>query len=457
MLSNKEAVFKNINFILLSILFLFPLLPNALQSIAIGLFVLSTLILYRKSFVTLKTNLSWKPFFICTGWFLLLALTILYSFEKGKGGDNIVRGLSLVLFPLVILYFFPQLTLKKKQVLIYCYLGAYIFLVFYLYHKVVEGVGTIGYLDEAGNRIMNFSEDSSLDQFRRILDMPFSLSRYYLNENNISSFFIHKAYLSMGYVWGIFLMTYILIKEPVKSYHKGILIVISLLFSIMVIYFTSIPNLFALLIILPIYIFILLGDTKKRMLFVGSAVLVLSILSQTSYVQDKVLKDERLVNGVLETKRMAISIINNAPTDGSNIRVEVWKCAYKIIPKRIFFGYGIGSEGKVLKDCYDSANCSVCSEYTFNAHNQYATFVISGGLVVLLVFLCGMFYSIRLAYMTSNWLYFSFLLLFLVNLISESMLVRIHGVLFYAIFNSIFFAESYNEMYSKKALNKVNS
>ncbi len=441
----KTVFPKHINFILVSILFLFPLLPNALQSIAIALFSISTALLYRESFNVNRIELTWKPLLICAGWFVILCFTVGYSSEKGKGFDYVIRGLSLVVFPFLFLYFVPKLSDRKKTILVLGYVLAHLFLIFFLYTKIVHGIDSLGYIDQAGHRIMGFSNEGLVAQFSRIVQMPFSLSRFYLDENNISSFFVHKAYLSMGYVWSIFLMTYLIIKGNVAIIVKLILGTLSSLFALMVLYFTSIPNLVALIILLPLFITILLGSAKKRLLFLVSLFLSLITLSQTSFVQEKIIQDDRLVNGISESKRMMMSIIDNGPSDGSNIRFRVWKCAFTVIPRRLFFGYGIGSEPKVLKQCYDELNCTLCSEYAFNAHNQYATFMINGGVIALLAFLIAMVFSLYLAYSNGSWLYLFFLMLFLINLVGESMFVRIHGILFFALFNSIFFAESFKE------------
>lgn len=440
----------------LGILFLFPILPNAIQSISIILFTVLSITFYRKSWENNWLSYKWKPLFISCGWFLLLCLTIIYSIDKGKGGDYIVRGLSLVLFPFIFIYFIPRISENRKRILLGCYIFTHIFLLFFMYFKIVEGIDSIGYINENGERIKGFNQEGFIAQIGHICAMPFSLSRYYLNENEITSLFVHKAYLSMGYTWSIFMMIYALIKKNVPKYLALLLVLLCLIFTLVVIYFTSVPNLVSLFFLAPIFIFILLKNRKQRKLFSIITTLSFVLLSQTSFVQKRVLNDVRLVNGYEESKQLIASIFSETDSSGSNIRLEVWKCAYKTISKRFFSGYGVGSEPSVLKQCYNQIGCVACSEYNFNAHNQYATMFLNGGVVMLLAFIFSMLYYLRLAYLHKNWLYLFFLLLFLINLVSESMLIRIHGILFFAIFNSIFFSELYKEIQSKKKIGLSN-
>lgn len=445
--SSKSFLLKNVCYVFLVLLFTYPILPSAIQSILIGSFTILCFVYNRLLFQNNWKNISWKYLLINNGWYFLLCLTIIYSSDKGKGIDYLVRGISLFILPFIFIYFLPKVSKKQKQILFFCFIIIHVFIIFFIYSTIIDGIDSIGYFTKNGDRIKGIASTSWSNQFSIFIKMPFSVSRFYLNENEITKIFIHKAYLSMGYVWCILLMTYIIIREHVSKYIKLILFFLIGLFALVVVYFTSIPNILSLLILFPLFTFFLLKKRKSRIIFLLISMLTIVVFTQTSFAKEKIFKDKRLVSGVIESKQLLKSVFTNIKTDGSNIRIEVWKCSYARIKERFLWGYGLGSEETVLSQCYDKNGCSLCLKHTFNSHNQYASFLISGGILVLFLFIFSIIYCFNIAFKMRNYLYLFFLILFVINLLSESMLIRIHGILFYTLFNSLFFADVLKEKF----------
>lgn len=428
--------------LLLGVLFLFPILPNAVQTIAIILFALTTLKVNKKFFKTNLRILGWKPLLINSGWYLLLCLTLFYSDSIEKGSVYILRGISLIGIPLLVFYFFPKLTQRQMKFAFSFFIIAHLVLFFFIYHRIIAGIDTIGYINEQGLRIRGLASENWLSQFKIFIKMPFSVSRYYLNENEVSTFFLHKAYLSMGYLWCVCLMAYDIVNFKRSTFVIVFSVLIVILFLLAVIYFTSVPNLFLLVVLMSLAIIFFLKRLKHKIVFLFLFATMIYLFSQTETFKHKILGDERLVKGVVETKKLFHSFVSGHELDGSNIRGQVWQCAYQAIGESFFWGYGVGSEGKVLKDCYDSSGCKSCSEYVFNAHNQFATMMLNGGVLLLLAFLIALGQAMLLSIKSKSYLFMLFLLLFTVNLMGESMLVRIHGILFYTLFGSVFISNA---------------
>ncbi|WP_298475038.1 O-antigen ligase family protein [uncultured Maribacter sp.] len=431
----------------MTLLLTYPVLPNGFQSLSIALFVISCIYFNWQIFKKNWNQIDWKHILILTAWFLLLALTIVYSPNKEKGFDYIIRGLSLILLPFIFLYFFPKISQKQKLFLFACFIILHILILCFIYYSIIKGIDEIGYFNENGKRIKGIFNSSWLNQFVIFIEMPFSVSRFYLNENEISEIFIHKAYLSMGYLWCILLMLYAVVRENISGYLKVLFVFLIFLFSTVVIYFTSIPNILALVVLVPIFTFVLIRKRIFRIWFVIGLSLMIMMFLNTSFVKEKIFQDKRLVHGIEESEQLLKSVFFNKKTDGSNIRLEVWKCSYNNIKDKWFLGYGLGSEESVLTKCYSKNNCDLCLSHMFNSHNQYASLFLNGGILILLLFIISMIYSMMMALKMSNYLYLFFLILFTINLLSESMLIRIHGILFYSIFNSLFFATGLKEKF----------
>ncbi len=440
------GIVKKLPFVFLCFLVAFPVLPHAVQSIFIALFATTSLYSYYKSFKDNLSKYTLKLLLINVGWFLLLALTIFYSENKEDGLKRIVRALNILIFPVLIFYFLPTLTQKKKNILSYIFILVHVFLVFYLYTRAIDGIDKLGYINQNGDRIRGLLDESLLEQFRVFIGMPFFLSRYYINENEASFFFIHKAYLSIGFVWSIFLSIDRIINQKTNIKVKVSLTIVSLFFIVVVIYFTSIPNLLALVLLLPTFLIFNLKTWKKRLISFSAIIVLMITATQIGVVKERLFDDVRLKKDIQEAKSLITSIIRNESQENTNIRGEIWRCSYQKIKEKALFGYGIGEEEQVLNQCYIENNCQFCVDNELNTHNYYASLLLTGGVVLLTVFILSFVYMFILSIKAKNFLYTSFLMLILLNLLSENLFVRIHGILFYVLFNSILFLDSWRRV-----------
>lgn len=441
-INTRKPLLEKIVFFLLCVLFVYPILPHAIQSITIIALTTLSVVTYADAIKNNLTRLSVKPFLWFSGWFLVLMLTVLYSEDVNEGIKRITRGVNFVIIPFLFLYILPEIPYKKQKILSNLFVFAHVLLLCFLVYKTFEGVDRIGYRDSSGRLIKGLFDENIFKQVAIVFQMPFYLSRYYIDENNITTFFIHKVYLSIGLVFSVFLMVNKFIKEKMSLIHKllwGVLIVI---FIVAIVYFTSLPNILMIL-VLPAFIFMNLKHKKHKVIMAMLAVITIGT-TFTKPLYTKIYEDKRLLTDALEAKNMLLSIIDDKPyVEGTNIRLEVWRCAYKQISKQWLFGYGIGDEEAILHNCYISKNCKDC--LGLNSHNYYASLLLMSGVVGLVLFIISLLYAIKLAIKTDNYLLIMFIILCAINLISENLFVRIHGVLFYSIIGSYMLAISLNK------------
>ena len=77
-------------------------------------------------------------------------------------------------------------------------------------------------------------------------------------------------------------------------------------------------------------------------------------------------------------------------------------------------------------------------ESNYNTHSSYFNILLATGIVGLIIFLTALTYQFKLAFNSENKLYLSFLILIAVSMLFENILMRMHGAVFFALFNSIF-------------------
>jgi len=116
-------------------------------------------------------------------------------------------------------------------------------------------------------------------------------------------------------------------------------------------------------------------------------------------------------------------------TKYSNPRVYLWKHAAEIISEEPLFGYGVGDAKKILIDTFKEKNIPF-SGNSWNFHNQYLQSWAEVGIlgILLLIFLMIRPFSQK----DQHPLFLIFLGLTLIGFLTESMLERQAGVLFFA-------------------------
>jgi O-antigen ligase len=118
-------------------------------------------------------------------------------------------------------------------------------------------------------------------------------------------------------------------------------------------------------------------------------------------------------------------------------RISIFKCAIQGYHKSPIFGTGVGDVQNDLNRCYSDLNFT--SLMDMNAHNQYVQLLLGSGVIGLGFFCAILFYAIVSAYRRKNWIYIYFIFVFALCCLTESVLERQHGVIFFSFFNSLLF------------------
>ena len=126
--------------------------------------------------------------------------------------------------------------------------------------------------------------------------------------------------------------------------------------------------------------------------------------------------------------------INKAETDGTAVRILIWKESLNIIKDNFLFGVTPGDENDVLCKAYSSNQLTGALEKQLNTHNQFLQTLLGTGLIGF-VLLCVMtFGALVEGFMKRNYLLVLLIILSILNFLVESMLQAQSGFMFFVFF-----------------------
>lgn len=240
----------------------------------------------------------------------------------------------------------------------------------------------------------------------------------------------HIPYLGIMFVFSIMIFIKSIIDSFKKRWVVTVLNIVSisiLLFSIVI--FSSRIALMSFFICL-VYLFFKLLKPKYSIslaLLIITIVSVLIVSVPSSYRRFTEIKSTQLV-----------APHAGQTSDQANFRYGIYLCDYKILKENWMFGIGLQNVQKELNECYKSYTYRNFDDYntlTYNSHNQYVDFFIKYGIFGIFALIIYLFWGIR----NKDILYKLFLLIFSISLLTENVLDRQVGIIFYSYFNSLFF------------------
>lgn len=183
-----------------------------------------------------------------------------------------------------------------------------------------------------------------------------------------------------------------------------------------------------------IFYYYKIGKIFKGLAFIGIITIALmTIAYQLPFMRERVFD-------TLGVKQETIWI--NQYGDGKNaapeMRKQKWKSSINVIKENWLLGVGTGDVQDELQKQYKNIGFEVGYTSRYNAHNQYLETWIGLGILGLLSLLSCLAIPLVLSFRNKNYLYAAFLLLFFLCCITESMLCRQHGIVFYSLFTSLF-------------------
>jgi len=398
---NKD-IMGRIGSVLLVLIALFLPISKQIVPILIALVILYWLFAGNLKGRIMQLN-NWKYVMLFVSFYLLHLLGMIYTTNISPGLFDLEIKMSLFLIPIVFASF-PSISKAT-----YYNIGL----------AFVIGCA-LASLADLGMGYMNFRES------QEIKDMLYGRL----------SFFHHASYFAMYLALGMAIMLYGLVVKPeeLSNSNKRLYLFLVPFFLIMTILLMAKSGILSMGIVILMTLCYLL--IKKRFAALGglSVALCLAILGSLWLAPGVFVRIQK----TLEVITLSEEEIDPNTIESTAGRVLVWEQAVKLIKQHPIIGVGTGDVKEALVESYASSGLSGIEEEQLNAHNQFLQSFAALGIFGFLSLVLGLILPAILAVKRGQIVYFMFILIIIVNAMTESILEVQAGVIFYAFFNSLF-------------------
>ncbi len=248
---------------------------------------------------------------------------------------------------------------------------------------------------------------------------------------NKLSYFSHPTYLLIYLNLSLLFIVYELFdrKEDNRWWKRSYSIIIFI--QLFVIFLLSARTALATcLITLIVYTIVLIRQSKLRR---SDAPVVILFFATAILFQLGILH----FNNRYEQVANMIEHPESKEENSTSIRYNLWKIAGDLISEHPVIGVGIGDIKEELVKKYEAYHYEYGIINRISPHNQYLHTAVILGItgVLLLIFMLGS--AFFLAWRNGDWIYMLFIVIITLNCITESILERQAGILFFVIFNSL--------------------
>lgn len=396
------------------VLFSMPLLPKITTALLIALTCVTS-IRYRKEFF--RRMLISKELVFYMLLYLLLILGLFYTINLDNGLSKIQTQVFFVLAPIILggrRFRFWEITFYIRMFVS----GTLLAVVICLLNAVrkVYLSGSVFTVDVFGKKHNNFI----YNEFSSFLDLH-------------PSYF--ALYIGLALLLLIFDSAKLLDGHKLSRIVKGCILIIALLLT------SSKSGLIAFLMT---FMIILANKSIRLKLKISNyKYLVLAILVISLVVINSNLY-ERISKGIASFHESYES--GQAINESTSVRYHLWQLSLSTSKDAFFLGHGTGSVYNALNDhCLEHYHFSTCELLrNKNSHNQYLNFLVSNGLLFVLIFVSALLIGIVRAVKGKNIYLLLFLIFISLNLFFESLLQRERGVIFFMLFLILFLNDNVN-------------
>lgn len=356
--------------------------------------------------------LGW--FFI--GYFVWMLIGLFYSDNIEVANFKIIQKLTFVLFPIILL-FNDRIKGRQLRGLVRLFYWTLFVLSIYMLTKA-----WINYFTQT------LLLESDLDYFT-----------YEKLANNVG---IQPIYLSMYMVFAFFAVLWDFFLQPKVGLTKAGNIMAAIWvfhFYMMVVLLSSRMELMILVLLTSILILHLEYKKESKNWFL--AIFKILILGSFTII----------LLGVFPVNKARYQEMIDFKKDytqnkwgGRDIRIQKWLNTLELISEQPLLGTGTGDMQDELQKVYKKNKFDIAYNYEFNPHNQYLQTWATFGLIGLF-FLFGIIaVSFKYSLSSGNLLYEILVLILALSMITESLLERHKGVVFFSFFLLLFGAYYFN-------------
>tara|TARA_R110001583_G_C5669759_1_gene410624 strand:+ start:11123 stop:12463 length:1341 start_codon:yes stop_codon:yes gene_type:complete len=415
------------------ILALFPILTFGLRSIITIVWVLCGILnTFRLNTKTKKKKRDLIFLIVSILPFIYLCITLFYSENFNLGQRRIVQMLPFFLFPIIFYLNKDQFRAKQLQNICWFFSVSVIILVLY---QILYSLFRLDFL---------MAELSNEEIVRNLLSEKKLLNEDVVSEVKIRRFrsFLlditdtHFTYQGLWIIFSIFFLSKLGFQKFKLKKYKGLLLFsISLILMVWLFLISSRMPIIAMVIAAFYVMFVLGRITIKYQLLLLLVTLLFLNISYFVFTPFRVRANE-----IFKTKfEFPTESRGSYSYSSVNVRNGIYFCVSRIAKEHIMFGVGVGDSQDELNKCYnDKIGAKIYTWKDYNTHNQYFFFLVASGLIGAVLFLALLYLHWKTATNRSNPTYLYFITIIGLISLTENILSRSDGVMFFAFFSGLF-------------------
>jgi O-antigen ligase len=206
----------------------------------------------------------------------------------------------------------------------------------------------------------------------------------------------------------------------------------------MIFFLGSRTAIFAFVLIFPLFLILkgLQVNKGKWLLPLTLAVLILMISLGIRFISSYN-RFPQITQGLEYFNKSDLSALKGDEINSTTERLAFWKAGIMVFQNNWLFGVGTGDLRPECKEVFRKLNFDYGVKEFKTSHNQYLQTAVILGIPGLLILLLGWLIPMILAFQQKYYVYACFILIFMINGFTESLLSA-SGVLLYAFFNAYF-------------------
>jgi len=381
----------------LCLLFSLVLFPRNLKIVPIGFLAIVTLVLWFKN-----NRIFYNRFFLINSFFYgCIAITFLYSDNTAYGLRKLTGLLTFLIFPLIFAMI-PQQYIQgiyQKRHRLY-----WVFLI----SVFVFNVGAfLGFMTS-----LSYSWDQMMQHFPTLLT------------KDLGKWNIHPIYMSM-YIGVSILFSLYLVRSKLSGLKIVSLVVMNITLLLFLLLYAKKGPLVALVIVFSLFIFF----QKNRKLVKPYILGLVLLIAATIFIP-------RTRDRFMEL--IKIENVEDSEVTSTNIRYSIYQASVDAALQSPLIGFGIGDYNDILQAQYAKEGNTILVAGDYNAHNQYVSLWLIGGILLVLLFIIVLAIHLIFAIRFDNQILILLLIFYAIAMLSENLLEREHGVILFSFFLAFF-------------------
>ena len=384
----------------LGLLFGLVILPTNLKSIAILLFGVAVLIMALQR----KWYFNKRYFFTNASIYLLILVTLFYTSNSEYAAKKLLGMASFIVFPFVFSLFKEE---EGKSLFKHLQLFLTIYVVGVFLYNVVPFIWFYA---------SHYTWDGMMRHFITLI------------RTHMGKFNIHPIYMSMHCSIAILFSFYIL-RELKSKWKIAAILGIDITLVLFLLLYAKKGPLIALMIVFSLFVVFQRKQKllKPYLLAITTLIFLTIAIPNTRNKFVELLKIEHLDQGNVTS---------------TNIRYTIYETAQKLVVESPLIGYGIGDYNYTLIDQYKKDENQLLYEGRYNAHNQYLSLLLIGGIILLVAFVFMVGINLIFAIRYNNQLLILLLVFYGIVMFTENILEREAGIIFFTFFLNFFSLKS---------------